>query len=215
MDLAFTFSESTLHFLPQKAVWVEHTSSLFIADLHFGKAAHFRKAGIPIPEFVHDVDLLNIQSLIKRYKPTNFYILGDIFHSDWNSQWDVLIGFLEQFEETTFHLILGNHDILHPEFYQQSVLKIHQHTLQINDLILSHEPLEEVPEGKLNICGHIHPGVKLIGKARQSLRIPCFLIRSNQLTLPAFGHFTGLAIIKPQREDQILGVSKEKIIRIL
>lgn len=215
MGFPFTFSDAQMSFLPQKAIWIENTSSMLIADLHFGKAAHFRKAGIPIPEIIHHADLRCIAQLLNAYQPKNFYILGDLFHSEWNTQWEVLLDFLGQFEETTFHLVLGNHDILPDHLYQQSAMKVHQDTVQLNNLILSHEPLAQIPDGKLNICGHIHPGVKLYGKAKQSLRIPCFLIRANQLILPAFGEFTGLALIKPKPKDQILGISKDKIIKIL
>jgi metallophosphoesterase superfamily enzyme len=82
-------------------------------------------------------------------------------------------------------------------------------------LILSHEPLEQIAPGMLNICGHIHPGVRLVGKARQSIRIPCFFQTGSCLILPAFGNFTGLAIVKPKAEDKVWGITGEKIIPIL
>ncbi len=215
MTSSLKFDNQQLELLPEKAIWVPNLNSIFTADLHFGKAAHFRKSGIPIPEEIHDLDLELIRYLVVKYKPIDFYFLGDLFHSDWNDQWDYLNLFLEEFGETTFHLIKGNHDILSPIAYQKSSFKIHIEPVTIGKLLLSHEPLDSIPEGYLNLCGHIHPGIRLVGKGRQSIRIPCFHLRSNQLTLPAFGEFTGLALIKPKTGDQIFGVAQKKIIQIL
>lgn len=215
MSLSIPFSDTILHLLPEKAIWIETTRTLFIADLHFGKAAHFRKSGIPIPEPIHLNDLQRIKSLIEKYFPIDFYILGDLFHSDWNEQWELLNSYLGSFVQTRFHLIKGNHDVLSPIAYQQSLFEIHENPVELGNLFLTHEPSEEIPEGKLNLCGHLHPGVRLRGKGRQSIRISCFHLSESQLILPAFGEFTGLALVKRKPKDQIFGISGEKVIKIL
>jgi len=215
MDLSFSLSGHNVQFLPQKAIWIAHISSIFVADLHFGKAAHFRKSGIPIPEPIHYHDLNLIQQLLETYNPVDFYILGDAFHSDWNEQWVTLNNFLKQFDTTTFHLVLGNHDILNPKFYHDSVFQVYLEPLVIDNIILTHEPMDKIPSGMINFCGHIHPGIRLIGKGRQSLRIPCFHLLPSQLIFPAFGQFTGLSLVKPKPMDKIFGVCEEKIIEIL
>ncbi len=209
------FNNHQLDLLPEKAIWEPELASIFLADLHFGKASHFRKSGIPIPEPIHQQDLDQISTLIYAFQPKDFYFLGDLFHSDWNEQWEVLNQFLKTFPQTRFHLIKGNHDILSPIAYSRSSFQIHIQPLRIGDLLLSHEPLVQIPSDQLNLCGHIHPGIRLIGKARQSIRIPIFHYRANQLILPAFGNFTGLALIKPKADDQIFGITGKKIIQIL
>lgn len=209
------FQQTELILLKEKAVYCPSHKALFIADLHFGKAAHFRKSGVPIPEPIHNADLYNLQALISVFSPSTIYFLGDLFHSDWNGQWEVLNDFLKQFTEVTFHLVLGNHDILDERAYRNSAFEVHKGCLELGELLLSHEPLEEIPMGKLNLCGHIHPGIRLVGKARQSIRLSCFFYKPNQLILPAFGSFTGLALMKPKPGDQIFGVTKEKVIPIL
>lgn len=209
------FLNTELQLLKQKAIMLPQFKAILIADLHYGKAAHFRKSGIPIPEPIHTEDLNLIQYLLVKYRPKDFYILGDLFHSAWNEQWDRLIDFLGQYPETQFHLIMGNHDILGAKFYSSSIFKIHSEQATLGDLILTHEPMEIVPSDKLNLCGHIHPGFRLVGKGRQSLRVPCFHWRANQLILPAFGQFTGLAMMKAKANDKIYGISDKKIIPIL
>ena len=213
--VAVEFEGFSLVFLPEKALWIKELSTLLIADLHFGKAAHFRKSGIPIPEPIHEIDLLKLRTLHQTLRPTHTYFLGDLFHSDWNEQWESLNAFLTELKATQFHLIKGNHDVLSPTAYQQSILKIHKQPYALESFILSHEPLGEVFSGMLNLCGHIHPGVRLVGKARQSVRIPCFYQSGAQLILPAFGNFTGLALVEPKANDKVWGITGEKIIPIL
>lgn len=209
------FSGLSLVLLKEKVLWIPDFQVLLLADLHFGKAAHFRKSGIPIPEPIHDADLLVLKKLFEDYQPHSIYFLGDLFHSDWNSQWEYFNDFLTGFPTCEFHLVKGNHDVLAPLAYQQSMLKIHNEPLQVGPLLLSHEPMEAYGEGLLNICGHIHPGIRLVGKARQSVRIPCFFLSRSQLILPAFGNFTGLALVKPNEGDWIWGITPEKIIPVL
>ncbi|SFT53987.1 putative phosphoesterase, SbcD/Mre11-related/metallophosphoesterase, DNA ligase-associated [Algoriphagus locisalis] len=215
MHSSITFSGTTLHLLAEKAIWISESKTLLIADLHFGKAAHFRKSGIPVPEPIHSHDLQGIRSLVEKYAPSDFYVLGDLFHSDWNEQWNELNAFLQDFPMTKFHLVKGNHDVLSPLAYQQSLFEIHEKPVDLGNLFLTHEPSKEIPEGKLNLCGHLHPGVRLQGKGRQSIRISCFHLGENQLILPAFGRFTGLALVKRKPKDQIFGISGEKVIKIL
>ena len=45
------------------------------------------------------------------------------------------------------------------------------------------------------LCGHIHPGVRLSGSGGQSERLPCFVLGRRRAILPAFGGFTGLALV--------------------
>lgn len=205
----------SLLLLKEKAIWIPDLRILLIADLHFGKASHFRKSGIPIPEPIHSSDLAQLKNLHDEYSPLQTYFLGDLFHSDWNEQWETLNNFLSQFGETEFHLVKGNHDVLSARFYESSILKIHQQPLTLGNLVLSHEPMENLPEGMLNLCGHIHPGIRLVGKAKQSLRLACFFLSDWRLILPSFGNFTGLYLVKPKSGDKIWAITPEKIIPLL
>ncbi|WP_332911906.1 hypothetical protein [Algoriphagus boritolerans] len=94
-QVSFEFDGIALSIRKEKAVWMPALKVLLIADLHFGKAAHFRKSGIPIPEPIHDADLSQLNKLQEELQPTQTYFLGDLFHSDWNSQWDYFNVFFE------------------------------------------------------------------------------------------------------------------------
>jgi len=211
LERAVEFIED-IYLLKEKAVWCHRTKSLFIADTHFGKAGHFRKAGIAIPESVHLADYITIESLIEQYQPDTFYFLGDLFHSAINKQWLTLEEFLEGYPRIKFVLIKGNHDILPKNIYKSSVMKIYSEPLQVGSLVLSHEPMEDIPEGKLNLCGHLHPGFAVNSFGKQKLRLPCFHYKANQLILPSFGKFTGCVSLPFDPEDKIFIVGPDTVI---
>jgi uncharacterized FlgJ-related protein len=60
IDFQFQFPNSSVsvELLPEKAAFIPESATLLIADPHFGKATHFRKAGIPIPEQIFLKDLV-------------------------------------------------------------------------------------------------------------------------------------------------------------
>lgn len=208
------WGDLSLQLLPEKAIFVDELGSLLIADPHFGKAAHFRKAGIPIPEKLHIGDLMTIQKLIQTYNPKHLYFLGDLFHSDLNIAWNDLETFAEYHPEIIFHLIKGNHDILPEAVYRSDIWKVHVEPLLIGDLILSHEPMKDIPSNRLNLCGHIHPGISLYGTGRQKLTLPCFFVSPNQIILPAFGRFTGLYTMKCGKDDNAFVIADKKVIPV-
>lgn len=202
------------YLLPEKAIYLPIHAALLIADPHFGKAAHFRKAGVPVPEGVHSDDYQKIKRLIEAYNPLSVIFLGDLFHSDFNRSWLLLEAFRNLFSEIKFHLVKGNHDILPEQFYLSGLWQVHEENLTLGNLILSHEPLEEISEGYINLCGHIHPGVSLYGAGRQKLTLPCFFVTSNQIILPAFGRFTGLAKMVCKKNENVFAITGKKVIPI-
>ena len=73
--------------LPQRAIWWPLRSMLIVSDLHLGKAAHFRKHGIAVPNAVNADTLQRLDQLITQFKPRNVLVLGDLFHSEENEEW--------------------------------------------------------------------------------------------------------------------------------
>jgi len=51
------------------------------ADLHLGKAATFRRAGIPVPEGTSARDLARLATLVRDTGADRLLILGDLFHA--------------------------------------------------------------------------------------------------------------------------------------
>ena len=199
---------------PFKGIYWEEEKTLLIADLHLGKANHFRKAGIPVPAEVKQSNFDKFAALLLDFNPEKVLILGDLFHSDFNQSWEDMIHIIKQFKHIKFELVIGNHDIMDLKRYQEANLHLHDEGLIIDPFIFTHHPLEEVPFGLFNLCGHIHPGVRLSGKGRATLRLPCFYFGEDQGILPAFGEFTGTYVIKPNKEDDVFVIAEEKVFKV-
>ncbi|HTE00918.1 MAG TPA: ligase-associated DNA damage response endonuclease PdeM [Mucilaginibacter sp.] len=214
--LDFNFLEQDLVLLPQKAIYWKQQKALVAADVHMGKVGHFRKAGIAVPRDMEQSDLAVLSDLIFEHKPEKLIFLGDLFHSDMNADWEWFRLWRQQFTKLEIILIRGNHDIIHDKYYHELNVALHDE-LQIGPFRMLHHPLsDEVLKnaGPYVFCGHIHPGVLLSGRGRQSLTIPCFAFGDKQVVLPSFGRFTGRVAIRRQKNDRIFGVLKDKVIAI-
>lgn len=216
--IAFPFSllGQDLLLLPQKAIFWQQERALIVADVHLGKVGHFRKAGIAVPRDMEQNDLAVLSDLIDEYKPKKVLFLGDLFHSDKNADWDWFVLWRRQFPKLELTLIRGNHDIIHDQHYLELNVSLHNE-LAIGPFLMLHHPLSEDilqnTEGYV-FCGHIHPGVSLSGKARQSVTLPCFAFGSRQAILPSFGRFTGKVSIRNMKTDHIFAVLQNKIIAV-
>lgn len=212
----FKFLGQELLLLPQKALYWKEKSILVFSDLHLGKASHFRKAGIPIPLQVHDEDYLRLEQLVELYNPKEIIFLGDLFHSNWNNEWNYFKNWCRKNSGIKMHLVAGNHDILPDELYKACDLQVYKKTFTISPFLFSHEPLEVFPadQSHYNISGHIHPGVRLSGAGRQKIVLPCFYFKPKQAILPAFGNFTGCTPLKTDPEDKVFIVANERVILV-
>lgn len=192
IQLKLNICQHIFELLPQKAIFWPSESCIILADLHLGKAAHFRKNGISLPSIAQQLDYQNLQFLINQYSPSRILILGDLFHSEKNVDVQILGDLITQNPTVTFELILGNHDILPFELYHQIGLKVLGDTYIFLNILFTHYPQESLPNGiKINFCGHLHPGYFLQGKARQALMLPSFVQTDIHLILPSFGVLTG------------------------
>lgn len=210
-----------LQLFPQKAIFWPAQKILFVADLHLGKINHFRRAGIPVPTRANDRNLELIVDLVNKTKPDRFVCLGDLFHSHYNQEWEAFGELIKHFRTTSFELVIGNHDIMSEQQYRRKGIVVHDQ-LYISPFVLTHHPPGQEEGGALmtarqvqySLSGHLHPGVTMRGAGRQSVTLPCFYFGRNAGILPAFGAFTGLARIKPVKEDKVYVIADEKVISI-
>jgi DNA ligase-associated metallophosphoesterase len=202
-----------LGMFPQKALFWKKHRILFMADLHLGKINHFRKSGIAVPSKANDHNLEVFMEVVGLTKPSRIICLGDLFHSHYNPEWEVFGEVIRHYSDISFELVLGNHDIMSERQYERKNIKVYEE-LTIDKFLFTHHPLDNIPENLYNMSGHIHPGVHLRGKGRQSVTLPCFYFGERQAFLPAFGKFTGLAMIAPKKDDRIYVVADNKIMSV-
>ncbi len=206
----YQFLDQTLLLLPEKAIYWKDKGMLILADVHLGKAGHFRKSGIPISDLVHSKDIYTIEKLINEFQPREVVFLGDLFHSDHNQGWEIFRRWIRSKDPLQFRLVLGNHDVLETPAYHIKNLEVIE-VLDCAPFSLTHIPEET---SHYNLAGHIHPAVKLRGKGRQSLRLPCFYFGPQNGILPAFGNFTGTARISITKEDELFVIADHKVVKV-
>ena len=201
---------------PDRAVYWPATSTLLLSDLHLGKAAHFRRAGIAVPAAVSDADFSRLQMLLATCQPARVLLLGDLFHSRYNHIWDEFCTLTARFATTRFELVPGNHDILGPARYADAGLYLHEEIFCDGPFCFSHHPLpaELIPGATYNLAGHVHPCVHLRGPGGQSLRLPCFYFGRPGGILPAFGAFTGCGEVPAREGDRVYVLTPEKVMEV-
>jgi uncharacterized protein len=202
-----------LELYPQRAVYWKRNGILFLADLHLGKINHFRRSGIPVPLQANDKNLEALIDILNLTRPARVICLGDLFHSHYNPEWEVFGELIKHFSNSAFELVLGNHDIMSDLQYVRKGILVHE-TLTIDPFIFTHHPMEVVEKKQYNLSGHLHPGVNLRGKGRQSVTLPCFYFGEQAGLLPAFGAFTGIARIYPKKNDKVFAIVEGKVIAV-
>lgn len=203
--------KESLELHPLKAIFWKKREVLILSDVHFGKVNHFRKEGIAIPNIAKEKDYENLSFLLEHYTPKKLYIIGDLFHSDKNKEWEALKMLRTTFASIDWVLVAGNHDAATLSSYQDLNIKIVEQ-LEEDPFYFSHEPEDKL--GFYSIAGHIHPGVILKGKAKQRMRMQCFYFGNSSAILPAFGNLTGKFIIQPKKEDEIFVTTGKEVIKL-
>jgi len=198
--------------LPQKAIYWQKEKLLMLSDAHLAKDAHFRKHGIAIPNALSDSTLNGLSDIIAAHSPERLLILGDMFHSDWNRGVEKFIAWRKSFASLSVELVEGNHDVLGTEKYIEMGILSHGFSYTIGPFFFIHE--DDGANEKFTFSGHIHPAIKLRGKARQVLRIPCFWWQPKAAVLPAFGAFTGNHSIKAKKKDKVYGIAGDEVMEI-
>lgn len=202
---------------PQRSIYWEEEKTLIVSDTHFGKTGHFRKSGIAVPQQVYREDLQRFFSLAFELKPERILVVGDFFHSTANEEHNLFLKWKNDFKALQITLIKGNHDILSNSWYENAGIQLFEQCYTIGSFSFQHDPEENDSthnENSYIFSGHVHPGILMKGIGKQSLRFPCFYFTQNQCILPAFSKFSGLAIVKPKKQDQVYAIADENIIKL-
>lgn len=231
--MRLTARDEHIDLLPDRAAYWHRRKTLFVADLHLGKPAAFRAAGIPVPDSC-PADLARLSTLISTHAPERLVILGDFFHARAGRApylLDLIHTWRSAHSQLDILLIRGNHDThagdpppffnfrIHDEPHADSA----DHPLRFAHvppsprphMLNSHVSSEhaEHSHSPLTICGHIHPAIRLTGPVH-SLRADCFLLTPTTFILPAFGSFTGSKVISPSSLDRVFVIGDDSVIEL-
>jgi uncharacterized protein len=203
-DVAIDLLGEPCILMPEGALYFPQRALLLVADTHWGKTAAFRARAIPIPEGSLVDDLARLGRVILRSGARRLVVLGDLLHARAGRSPHILalvtswrVGHLN----LEIVLVRGNHDRgagdPPTEWHMQPV----DEPLVVPPFLFQHTPAP-APGGYV-IAGHLHPGVMLSGRGGQRLKLPCFWFGSAMAVLPAFGSFTGTAVVHPRAGDRV------------
>jgi DNA ligase-associated metallophosphoesterase len=208
--------------LTGRAALVPASRTLLVADLHLGKAATFRRAGIPVPEGSAQRDLERLGQLVRSHDVRRLVVLGDLFHAKGGCTPEVFAEFAalrRQIATTAVVLVLGNHDRAAGQLPDALGLDACLPCLDEPPFHFVHEPATGVTASDkdlFTIAGHLHPTVAIQSPSGDRLADRCFVADSSLLVLPAFGSFTGGHRMEPSegrqfwiaRDDGVVDVTR-------
>lgn len=202
----------TLTLLPERAIYWRRTHTLLIADVHLGKAATFRAAGIPLGGDNTADDLRRLSRVLSATRAQKLIILGDLLHARQGRETRTLETFASwrgEHPDLRIWLVRGNHDRGAGDPPADWNIQVVNGPTPGPQFVLAHEPPQNVQGYAL--AGHLHPAAQLTGQGRQRLKLPCFWFGASCGVLPAFGSFTGTSIIQPQKTDHVFVVGDGRV----
>lgn len=202
-DIEVAGERLTLH--AQRAIHWAARRMLLVSDVHFGKGAVFRRAGIAVPSGDTMDDLARLDALIAEFSPTLLVVLGDLVHgaATERSAWvERVRTWRESHAGIAMELVAGNHD---RHFDVASLgIDVRPDRVAAPPFVLSHHPTAHA--GGYTLAGHVHPGVTVRDGWRRH-RLPAFVFDRDVGMLPAFGTLTGLHEILPEAGRRIVAVT--------
>jgi DNA ligase-associated metallophosphoesterase len=207
-----------LRLLPQRAAFLPEHQALLVADAHVGKAVSFRRLGVPVPRGTTSETLASLDAALAATGARQLVFLGDFLHSarshaagtqaavaDWRARHAAL----------HITLVRGNHDDRAGDPPAALGIRVVDEPLALGGLRLAHHPDEAyAQDGGYVIAGHLHPCVTLGGRAKDSLRLPCFHFGPRVGVLPAFGAFTGMHAIRRAEGDRVFAVAEDRVLAV-
>ncbi|WP_218509767.1 ligase-associated DNA damage response endonuclease PdeM [Variovorax sp. dw_308] len=200
----------SLCLLPQRALWWPAGGTLFVADLHLGKAATYRALGQPVPGGTTRQNLARLDDLIARRAPRRIVFLGDFLHA---AQARTVLAAVQAWRAghaaIAMTLVRGNHDSRAGDPPGALDIDVVDEPWLLGPFACCHHP--QAHPTHFVLAGHLHPVCKLHGRGRDSLRLPCFVSEPDRAILPAFGEFTGGWLMEAMPHRRFHGVGGNNV----
>jgi DNA ligase-associated metallophosphoesterase len=201
--------------LPERALYWPSRKALFVADFHLGKAASFRRAGIPLPSGTTTENVRRLDRAIARTGAAEVVFLGDFLHSKEGRAprtFEKFAAWRESRGSVALTIVRGNHDRKAGDPPEAWRLKCIDAGESLGPFVLNHEP--GASHAGYALAGHIHPSVRLTAAGEKPVRLPCFWFAARYGVLPAFGAFTGNAEVLPRRGDQVYVIADDEVVKV-
>lgn len=202
--------------LPECAVWQEAARTLWIADLHLGKAASFRALGQPAPAGTTQENLRRLGGLIDSHAARRLVVLGDFLHAR-AGRTPALFAQLADWRaarpEVEIVVVRGNHDAHAGDAPAECGFVAVDEPYALEGVEGRHEAPSHAhaAQDRVVLSGHLHPVAWLSGPGRDRLRLPCFCLRPGRIVLPAFGEFTGGHPVEPRDWAELIATTQTRL----
>lgn len=204
-----TWGGERVELLPERAALWPAAATLLVADPHFGKDEAFRRAGVPVPDAVVASDLARLALLVERHQPERLVVLGDLLHAREGADEAALAAvtaWRRRHASLEIVNVRGNHDRSAGDPPAALAIACVDEPWDAGSLEMRHHPATPRRRAAFAVAGHVHPAVRLIDEDGTSLRAPAFVVRERCAILPAFGRFTGCAVVDVRRGDAVYAV---------
>jgi len=188
--------------------------TLFVADVHLGKAAAFRAAGVPLPRGSTSTDLRRLDELIARTGTARLVVLGDFLHAKAGlvaALTHAFVAWRTRHPDVDVVLVRGNHDAHAGDPPLEWQVRCVDAPYPLPPFLACHQV--EKPRSGYALCGHLHPAVR-IEAAGETVRLACFVLGRDHAILPAFGRFTGMADVMPSRDARIVAIAGDALFEV-
>ena len=201
--------------MPERVACWPRTRTLLVADAHFGKAAAFRAAGVPVPRGTTTGSLERLDAAIGRTGARRVVFLGDFLHAREGRQPEttrLVAEWRRRHAEVDMLLVRGNHDTRAGDPDPDIAIRCVDAPVVESPFVLTHKPVAS--ESGYVIAGHLHPAVRLTGPGREQSRLPCFWAGSHAMVLPAFGEFTGHGEVDVEPGDRVWVLAGDAVMQV-
>jgi len=230
----------TVRLLAKRALWWPAEGTVFVADVHLGKAETFRALGVPVPSGPTEATLGRLGELVDGCGARRLVVLGDLLHAR-PAQAHATVSALRAWrrERPALHCVLvrGNHDDRAGDPPADLGIEVVTAPAAFGPFALCHEPLDDLDdhgregqpgqdgrkdgrhhaparESGYRLAGHLHPAVRLHGRGGDSARLACFSVGRSQTVLPAFGDFTGAASVSRAAPQRLFAIAGERVFEV-
>jgi DNA ligase-associated metallophosphoesterase len=146
-------------------------------------------------------------------------VLGDLLHAR-PAQQPATVDALRAWRSArrALHCVLvrGNHDDRAGDPPADLGIDVVDAPSPLGPFALCHEPCgdDDAVAPGYRLAGHLHPAVRLHGRAGDSVRVPCFRVDARETVLPAFGEFTGAASVARSGPHRLFAVAGDRVIEV-
>ena len=135
--------------LARRAIWWPDEATLFVADVHLGKAETLRALGVPVPAGPTEATLRRLGALVDDCGARRLVVLGDLLHAR-PAQAPATVSALRAWraERPGLHgvLVRGNHDDRAGDPPADLGIEVVDAPAPLGPFALCHEPTDDAPD---------------------------------------------------------------------